>query len=176
MSTSVAVGFVVGMGIGFLLIACLAVEYGVLLQRVDRLDAHVRGEPPAPRWTAQLRLRWLALLERRRERRDDPGLDEWLDDLHRPDAVTPEPDLELDPKPDLKPELKSDPMPDPKPRPRPALGPPTEPAHALITPEAITGGGRHRAVGPGQPRTADRQAPVTSRPARNTPAAPHPGP
>lgn len=177
MSPSVAVGFVVGMGIGFLLIACLAVEYGVLLQRVDRLDAHVRGEPPAPRWTEQLRLRWLGLLERRRERRDDVGLDEWLHQMHQADAaVTPEADLKPDPMPDPKPDLKHDPMPDPKPRPRPALGPPTEPAHALITPEAITGGGRHRAVGPEQPRTADRQAPVTSRPARKTPAAPHPGP
>ena len=146
MSISVAVGFAVGMVIGFLLIAFLAVEFGVILQRVDRPDPHEHGEPPAPHWTDQLRLRWLAVLQRRRERRDDVGLDEWLNQLHHADAViTPQPD----PKPG--------PEPDPTPRPRPTLGPPTEPAHSLITPEAISGIGRHRAVEPAQPRATDRQ-------------------
>lgn len=159
MSAPVATGFI----IVFLLIGCLAVEFGVLLHRVDRLTADAHGEPPAPHWTTRARAPWRVLLQRRRERREDSGLDEWLGQVHQADptpAQAPPPGPEPRPEPEPEPQMQAAPAPEhqePAPRPRPVAGPRTQPAHKLITPEAITGGGRHRVVDHRPPVTTDRQ-------------------
>lgn len=104
MSTSVAVGFVAGMTLGFLLIACLVCEFWALSLRVDRIEVHLNGELPVPSWIERLRLCWLAVLQSRRDRRDDVGLDEWIDRLHHPGAAAlPEPAAHAEQQPAPRP-------------------------------------------------------------------------